>query len=67
MAVGVIGEENPRYFSIACWGDAELTLEVKEKLQLEKCLLRLTSTGGILVFLVTMFATVTYGWITVGF
>jgi hypothetical protein len=26
MAVGVIGEEKPRYFSIVRWGDAELTL-----------------------------------------
>jgi len=24
MAVGVIGEENPRYFSIVRWGDAKL-------------------------------------------
>src|ERR671925_857981 len=27
MAVGIVGEENPRYFSIARWGDARLTLE----------------------------------------
>jgi hypothetical protein len=68
MAVGVIGGEKPRYFSIARWGDAELTLEqAKERLRVEKWLLRLTATGGILVFLVTMFAVVAYGWITVGF
>jgi hypothetical protein len=68
MAVGVIGEDNPRYFSIARWGDAELTLEqVKQKLRFEKWLLVLTETGGIVVFLVTIFAIVAYGWITVGF
>src|SRR4029450_13402387 len=27
MVVGIIGEKKPRYFSIARWGDAELTLE----------------------------------------
>src|SRR5215475_9572858 len=27
MAVGIIGKEKPRYFSIARWGDAELTIE----------------------------------------
>src|SRR5215831_5345287 len=65
MAVGVIGEEKPRYFSIARWGDAELTLEeVKERLRVEKWLVRLTLTGGILGFLVTMFAVMAYGWIT---
>src|SRR3989454_6320935 len=57
MAVGVIGEEKPRYFSIARWGDAELTLEqAKKRLQLEKCILWLTSTGGILVLVIAMFA-----------
>ena len=65
MAVGAIGEEKPRYFSIARWGDAELTLEeVKERLRVEKWLVRLTLTGGILGFLVTMFAVMAYGWIT---
>ena len=58
MAVGVIGEEKPRYFSIVRWGDAELTLaQVKRRLWVEKWLPRLTATGGILVFLVTMLAT----------
>jgi hypothetical protein len=57
IAVGVIGDEKPRYFSIARWGDAELTLEeVKERLRIEKWLLRLTLTGGILVFLVVTLA-----------
>ena len=57
MAVGIIGEEKPRYFSIARWGDAELTLEqAKKRLRLEKRMLFLTSTVGILVLVVAMFA-----------
>jgi hypothetical protein len=68
MAVGVTGEEKPRYFSIVRWGDAKLTLaQVKRKLRVEKWLLLLSETGGIVVFLVTIFAIVAYGWITVGF
>src|SRR5215467_9794051 len=56
MAVGVIGEENPRYFSIVRWGDAELTLEqAKERLRVEKWLFWLTASGGIWVFLISMF------------
>ena len=52
MAVGIIGKEKPRYFSIARWGDAELTFEqVKKRLQVEKWMLWLTSTVGILGFL----------------
>src|SRR5499426_2854785 len=52
IAVGVIGEEKPRYFSIVLWGDADLTLEqAKKRLRVEKCLLWSTSTG-ILSFLV---------------
>ena len=62
MAVGVIGEEKPRYFSIVRWGDAELTLaQVKRRLWVEKWLLRLTATGGIMVFLATLFMVVAYG------
>ena len=62
MAVGVIGEENPRYFSIVRWGDAELTLEqAKERLRVEKWLFWLTASGGIWVFLITMFAAVAHG------
>jgi hypothetical protein len=57
IAVGVIGKEKPRYFSIARWGDAELTLEeVKERLRIDKWRLRLFLTGGILVFLVVTLA-----------
>ena len=62
MAVGVIGEENPRYFSIVRWGDAELTLEqAKERLRVEKWLFWLTASGGIWVFLITMVAAVAHG------
>jgi hypothetical protein len=67
MAVGIIGEEKPRYFSIVRWGDAELTFEqVKERLRVEKWMLQLTATVGLLGFIVTMFAIAAYGWITVG-
>src|SRR6266481_3501592 len=55
MAVGVIGEEKPRYFSIVRWGDAKLTLaQVKRRLRVEKWLLLLSETGGIIFFLVTL-------------
>ena len=62
MAVGVIGEGKPRYFSIVRWGDAKLTVEqLKRRLRVEKWLLRLTATGGIMVFLATLFIVVAYG------
>ena len=62
MAVGVIGEEKPRYFSIVRWGDAKLTLaQVKRRLRVEKWLLRLTATGGIIFFLVALFVLVAHG------
>jgi len=62
MAVGVIGGEKPRYFSIVRWGDAKLTLaQVKRRLRVEKWLLRLTATSGIMIFLVTMFVVVANG------
>jgi hypothetical protein len=52
IAVGIIREEKPRYFSIVRWGDAELTLEqVKRILRVEKCMLWLASTVGISIFL----------------
>ena len=61
MAVGVIGEEKPRYFSIVRWGDAKLTLaQVKRRLWVEKWLLLLTATGGI-GFLTVMLAAMPYG------
>jgi hypothetical protein len=62
MAVGVIGEEKPRYFSIARWGDSEVTLEqVKERLRVEKWMIWLTSTVGILVCLAATLAAVVHG------
>ena len=62
MAVGIIGEEKPRYFSIARWGDAELTLaQAKKRLRVEKWLLWLTPTGGILSFLVAALAAAARG------
>ena len=57
MAVGVIGEEKPRYFSIVRWGDAKLTVEqLKRRLRVEKWLLLLTALGGIGFFGVTLVA-----------
>ena len=62
MAVGIIGEEKPRYFSIVRWDDAELTLEqAKKSLQLEKRMLWLTSTAGILVCFAAALAALAYG------
>jgi hypothetical protein len=62
MAVGIVGEEKPRYFSIARWGDAELTIaQVKKRLLVEKWIVWLTSTGGILVCLATTLIAVAYG------
>jgi hypothetical protein len=63
MAVGVIGEEKPRYFSIVRWGDAELTLEqVKERLRVEKWMSWLTAAAGILFFVIVTFAAMAHGW-----
>jgi hypothetical protein len=62
MAVGIIREEKPRYFAIARWGDAELTIEqVKKRLQAEKWMLWLTSTMGILVFLAATLVAIAHG------
>ena len=48
MAVGVVGKEKARYFSIVRWGDAELTMaQVKRRLWVEKWLMLLIWTGGI--------------------
>ena len=52
MAVGIIGGEKPRYFSIVRWGDADLTLQqVKKILLVEKCMPWVASTVGIFIFL----------------
>ena len=62
MAVGIIGEEKPRYFSIVRWGDADLTIEqVKKRLQVEKWMLWLISTVGILVFLAATLVAIAHG------
>jgi hypothetical protein len=62
MAVGVIGEEKQRYFSIVRWGDADLTIEqVKKRLQVEKWMLWLTSTVGILVLLAATWVAIAHG------
>ena len=50
MAVGVIGGEPTRYFSIARWGDAKLTLDqVKKRLRVEQWMSRLFSVGMIVI------------------
>src|SRR5262245_43719700 len=62
MAVGIIGKEKPRYFSIARWGDAEFTFEqVKKRLQTEKWMLWMTSTMGILVLLAVTLVAIAHG------
>jgi hypothetical protein len=62
MAVGIIEEKNPRYFSIVRWGDAELTIEqIKKRLQAEKWMLWLTSTLVILVLLAATLAAIADG------
>src|SRR5262245_8441763 len=62
MAVGIIREKTTRYFSIARWGDAELTIEqVKKRLKTEKWMLWMSSTVGILVFLAATFVAITRG------
>src|SRR5262249_718046 len=62
MAVGIIGKEKPRYFSIARWGDAELTVEqVKKRLQAEKWMCWMTSAVGILVFLAATLVAIAHG------
>ena len=62
MAVGIIREKTTRYFSIARWGDAELTIEqVKKRLQAEKWMLWLTSTVRILVLLAATLVAIAHG------
>jgi hypothetical protein len=52
MAVGIIGEEKPRYFSIVRWGDADLSIkQVKKILLVEKCMPWVALTVGIFIFL----------------
>jgi hypothetical protein len=62
MAVGIIGKEKPCYFSIVRWGDADITFEqVKKRLQVEKWMLWLTSTVGILGFLAATLTSIAHG------
>ncbi len=63
MAVGIVGEKEPRYFSIVRWGDAELTLEqVKKQLRLERCVFWLSSTVvGSLVCFAAIVGVLAYG------
>ncbi len=62
MAVGVIEGEPVHYFSIARWGDAEITLEqVKKRLRIEKWIVWLTSIGGLLICLAATLAAAVYG------
>src|SRR5262247_2862433 len=59
IAVGVIGEEKPRYFSIVLWGDAEITVaQAKRTLWIEKCLAWLISPAGFLGFLIVTIAAI---------
>jgi hypothetical protein len=61
MAVGVTGGEQTRYFSIARWGEANLTLEqVKKKLRMEKWALWLLSAVMIVTLLAGTLALVTH-------
>ena len=61
MAVGVTGGEQTRYFSIARWGDAKLTLDqVKKRLRVEKWMFSLVSVGMIMILLVVALALATY-------
>src|SRR5262249_35204451 len=59
MAVGVIGREKPRYFSIVRWGDAEITVaQAKRTLWIEKCLAWLMSPAGFLGFVIVTIAAI---------
>jgi hypothetical protein len=52
MAVGIKGGERTRYYSIARWGDAELTLEqVKKRLRIEEWIFNLIPVTMVLIFL----------------
>src|SRR5262249_6765677 len=59
IAVGVIGEEKPRYFPIARWGDQEIKVaQAKRTLWIEKCLAWLISPAGFLGFLIITIAAI---------
>ena len=59
MAVGVIEGREPRYFSIARWGDAEITLEqAKERLRAEKWLVWFSATWRMCALLILIVAAI---------
>src|SRR5215813_10934724 len=59
MAVGVVGKEKARYFSIVRWGDAEITVaQAKRTLWIEKCLAWLMSPAGFLGFVIVTIAAI---------
>ncbi len=54
MLVGVTGltAEKPRYYSIARWGDAKITLDqIKKRLRVQQLMFWLTPAGVILAYL----------------
>jgi hypothetical protein len=58
MAVGVIASDggSTRYYSIARWGDAEITLdEVKRKLRLQAVVSRAVLSAAILLVIASIF------------
>ncbi len=62
MAVGVTSGKQTRYFSIARWGDARLTLDqVKKRLRMEQWMFTLLSVGIILFFLAGTLVMIMHG------
>jgi hypothetical protein len=58
MAVGIVAPEDgrTRYYSIARWGDAEITLdEVKRKLRLQEMVSRAILTTATLLVMISIF------------
>lgn len=63
MAVGVTAGEQPRYFSIARWGDAKLTLDqLKKILRMEEWMFRLVSAAMIVMVLAGTLGLYFEGW-----
>ncbi len=61
MAVGVSAGEPTRYFSIARWGDAKLTLQqVRKRLQIEKWIFWLLPMATVLFLLIGLLALATH-------
>ena len=58
MVVGLkyLGSEKTRYYAIARWGDAKITLEqVKRKLRVQQWLTRMIACAGLLMFAASVF------------